>query len=471
MMTSSEFGQMQEEEIDALVAVYPDVLTSSSTPAGKEIKLDISIELETERKFDIVSSVAVDTSTPGAGPSRSLESHTSDSVPATLTHLPPLLITVVLPPTYPQTKPVIQNISARHAWLAPTLIRNLAVRLDEMWTPEEGVLWQWVEDVRTGTFLESTLHLPHPSPKILLSHLLVYQSSAKQAQFSVQAFTCGICLSTQRGANCLQLDCPNTHVFCLECLKEFWGMCVAEGEVTKVACPGVECVKAREKAKNDAGDVGDDIIRRVLNEEQVARWKWLRIKHAAEKDPSSVPCPVRMCQAPVPRPKAAAEDESGWSRLRTCDSCGFAFCVACKRTWHGPVSRCAITRTREFVEAYISLHEGDARRRALEGQYGRKVLERMAQEYKEEKENEVWIKERTTACPRCETRVEKSEGCNHMTCARCAVHFCFRCGTKLRAESPYAHFSQPGSCYGKLFDVDASSWDPNEGDLLRFAVE
>ncbi|KDN43490.1 hypothetical protein RSAG8_06079, partial [Rhizoctonia solani AG-8 WAC10335] len=80
-------------------------------------------------------------------------------------------------------------------------------------------------------------------------------------------------------------------------------------------------------------------------------------------------------------------------------------------------------------------------------------------------------KERTMACPRCETRVEKSEGCNHMTCVRCAAHFCFRCGTKLRAESPYTHFSQPGSCYGKLFDVDASSWDPNEGDLLRFAVE
>jgi E3 ubiquitin-protein ligase RNF14 len=62
------------------------------------------------------------------------------------------------------------------------------------------------------------------------------------------------------------------------------------------------------------------------------------------------------------------------------------------------------------VEAYVSLPEGDPRRRALEGQYGRKVLEKMAQEYREEKENEVWLNERTMACPRCETRVEKSEG-------------------------------------------------------------
>jgi E3 ubiquitin-protein ligase RNF14 len=56
-------------------------------------------------------------------------------------------------------------------------------------------------------------------------------------------------------------------------------MCVAEGDVTKVSCPGVECVKA----KGDAGDIGEDVIRRVLTDEQVARWKWLRIKHAAEK--------------------------------------------------------------------------------------------------------------------------------------------------------------------------------------------
>ncbi|KAF8761604.1 RWD protein [Rhizoctonia solani] len=348
---------------------------------------------------------------PGAGPSHAPAAHSPDStIETTLTHLPPLLITAVLPPSYPRTKPVIQNISARHAWLSPALVRKLAIRLGEMWTREEGeggILWQWVEDVRSGAFLESTRDLAHPSPKnTAFAPHHAPKATAKQARFSAQAYTCGICLSTQRGSKCIQLDCPNAHVFCLGCLKEFWGMCVSEGDVTKVACPGVECVKA----KSDVGDVGEDVVRRVLTDEQVARWKWLRIKHAAEKDPHSVPCPVRMCQAPVPRPQAAVNDETGWSRLRTCDACGFAFCVACKRTWHGPVSRCAITQTREFVEAYVSLPEGDPRRRALEGQYGRKVLERMAQEYRDEKENEAWLKERTTACPRCETRVEKSEG-------------------------------------------------------------
>ena len=74
------------------------MLTSSLTPAGREIKLDVSIEFETEREFEIVSSVAVDTSSPGAGPSHAPPAAPSDSIPTTLTHLPPLLITVVLPP-------------------------------------------------------------------------------------------------------------------------------------------------------------------------------------------------------------------------------------------------------------------------------------------------------------------------------------------------------------------------------------
>ncbi|KAG9124332.1 translation termination inhibitor protein itt1 [Ceratobasidium sp. 392] len=358
------------DEIDVLLSVYPDILTTTDVPAGLEIKLDIAIEFERERVFELVSSITSDPSSTSS----------ENSIQVRLSHLPSLLLTVLLPPEYPSTAdPIVRSIHARHAWLAPGL-----------------------------------------------------------------------------------------------CLRSFWGLSVKEGEVGKVACPGVECTQEREKRKEEdmvGGAEWEDCVRRVLSEEEVTRWKWLRIKQAAEKDPNTVPCPVRTCQAPVVRPKAAADDESGWARLRTCDACGFAFCVGCRRTWHGPVTRCAVTRTVEFMEAYIALDEGDSRRRALEAQYGKKNMERMAAEYMQQKENENWLKERTMACPGCRTNVEKSQGCNHMTCARCAVHFCYRCGTKLAAHSPYKHFEQPGSCYGRLFDYDPSTWEPDEGDLLRLALE
>ncbi|KAG9101137.1 translation termination inhibitor protein itt1 [Ceratobasidium sp. UAMH 11750] len=348
----------QRDEIEVLLSVHPDILTTTDVPAGLELKLDIAIELERERVFDLVSSIS-DPSSP------------SDGIQVRLSHLPALLLTVLFPPEYPSSAdPIVRSIHARHAWLAPGLVSRLGARLEERWrecvengTRDEGVLWPWVEDIRTGAFLDSLgstipfasssaassstrpITLPHPAPKTLYAHLVAHELAAKQAQFSAQAFTCGICLAPQRGARCIQLPCSRTHVFCLECLKSFWGLCVSEGEVGKVACPGIECVQEREKNK-DGDTVGgaewEDAVRRVLSEEEVKRWKWLRVKQAAEKDPNTVPCPVRTCQAPVVRPKAAAEDESGWARLRTCDSCGYAFCVGCRRTWCVGLNSCRV---------------------------------------------------------------------------------------------------------------------------------
>ena len=43
-----------------------------------------------------------------------------------------------------------------------------------------------------------------------------------------------------------------------------------------------------------------------------------------------------------------------------------------------------------------------------------------------------------------------------MTCGKCSQHFCYRCGEKLVASDPYAHFSRKNHpCYHKLFDEGA----------------
>jgi len=43
-------------------------------------------------------------------------------------------------------------------------------------------------------------------------------------------------------------------------------------------------------------------------------------------------------------------------------------------------------------------------------------------------------------CPSCHATIQRSEGCNHMTCSNCRTHFCYRCGKTLDPEDPYAHF-------------------------------
>ncbi|KAJ1299563.1 hypothetical protein OPQ81_011970 [Rhizoctonia solani] len=68
-------------------------------------------------------------------------------------------------------------------------------------------------------------------------------------------------------------------------------------------------------------------------------------------------------------------------------------------------------------------------------------------------EREGWKK-----CPGCQAPIEKSEGCNHMTCTTpaCNTHFCWVCGGKviqsvIRAEINEAIMQHFSNC--KLFDV------------------
>lgn len=89
--------------------------------------------------------------------------------------------------------------------------------------------------------------------------------------------------------------------------------------------------------------------------------------------------------------------------------------------------------------------------------------------YEEEQANKEWLQASTMACPGCEVHVEKSLGCNHMTCTRCGHHFCYRCGTRLPEGDPYTHFSTVGNrCYKKLFDFsgEREEWQAMEGVLV-----
>lgn len=64
----------------------------------------------------------------------------------------------------------------------------------------------------------------------------------------------------------------------------------------------------------------------------------------------------------------------------------------------------------------------------MEFRKGKANIERMVAKWQEDEENRKWLESRTRPCAGCGVRVEKSHGCNHMTCGRCNAHFCYRCG-------------------------------------------
>jgi hypothetical protein len=40
---------------------------------------------------------------------------------------------------------------------------------------------------------------------------------------------------------------------------------------------------------------------------------------------------------------------------------------------------------------------------------------------------EQWLAQRTKNCPNCQSSIEKTSGCDHMTCSQCHFEFCWAC--------------------------------------------
>ncbi|KAF9036464.1 hypothetical protein BDZ89DRAFT_1100630 [Hymenopellis radicata] len=423
-MDLSECQQLQQEEWEVLESIYPDCV--SSQICNGSLKLEIPVEFGEPRNVAI--------------------SHNGSTELLTLAMLPPLLLDIVLPDSYPRDPPRIASLRATHFWLPYTI--KLEEELLNMFQAGEGVLYTWVDFIRTGQFLESlgmiidstTISISHPAPHILSPQLMTYDSDYANTRFAQNSYSCAICLAHHKGSKCIQLTCQ--HIFCRSCLQDFWQMCVTEGAIVRVVCPDPACVK-------EARPASEDEVARVLSTEEVDRWRWLKDKYTLEKDPSIMHCPMNPSDA-----------ESGWERLRTCPSCSFSFCSFCKHTWHGPISPC-LAATDEIVKEYLALPKDSPERENMYRRFGRKTVLKLVAAYEDEQLNRKFLESSTTPCPGCQVYVEKSMGCNHMTCSKCKQHFCYRCGEKLYGN-PYEHFSTRNlPCYNKLFDFN--SMDDDDG--------
>uniref|UniRef100_A0A3Q1GI14 RBR-type E3 ubiquitin transferase n=1 Tax=Acanthochromis polyacanthus TaxID=80966 RepID=A0A3Q1GI14_9TELE len=373
-----------------------------------------------------------------------------------ISFLPPLLLTFDLPQDYPSSSPPSFTLTC--SWLTHPQLHALGVQLTDLYQATGGavVLFSWVQFLREDALkfldIHSLLELPsdehntqlcdqdkdnNPSAsdgsnshhqtqtrdsspnkhqtsdlsitpsQALMSQILIYSASQKQKLFTTTLFDCGVCFMSWLGSECVQLfQCG--HIFCKACLGEFCKVQIKEGNVRGVTCPQADCGGTPTPAQ----------VRSLVGEELFSRYDRLLLQSTLDHMADVTYCPRNSCGS------AVIVDKSSTAAM--CSVCNFAFCVKCRKTYHGlfSVLLCLSEGLKIVWDDYSN--GSKERKRLLEGRYGREVMRGTVDIWL----SDNWITDNCKHCPHCFCKIQKISGCNVMTCTRCDQQFCWSCLTR-----------------------------------------
>lgn len=460
-------------ELSSIEAIYPELILEPSKPY--HARLDIPVTPSTPLKIRFKQSTA-DAVAPNLSPSKAestlshveengndiatSQSSNEQSEVHSLTHLPPLVLTIDLPTGYPTEEAPNVSLSVNPAWLPESLLDKLINEAEKLWEDNGRmmVIFDYIshleEQALAGFGFADGENKGLDISSNLKIELLDYDINEKRRQFEKGTYDCGICLEPKKGTACHRLmQCG--HVFCVSCLQDFFNSCITEGDVDNVKCLNPECGKKAaatgqpsKRPRHERTLNPSELLQIPLEQDIVQRYVHLKRKKALESDKNTVYCPRQWCQGAAkskkhPKPEDMFDDTTQGSdgedadgdeethaglppmseRLSICEDCNYAFCSVCKKGWHGELAYC----------------------------YPRK----QAEPTEEELATEKYFRMHTTPCPTCSAPSQKSHGCNHMICFKCRTHFCYLCSSYLMPDNPYAHFNNPKSpCHMRLWELE-----------------
>ncbi|GKY92245.1 hypothetical protein MPSEU_000195700 [Mayamaea pseudoterrestris] len=195
--------------------------------------------------------------------------------------------------------------------------------------------------------------------------------------------TCPICYDETD----VKLAMPCGHAFCLDCWKNFCVNAINEGSCVSATCPQAECTEAvtEEEMSKALGDENDLPL--------LAKYREFQLRSFVESNVLTRWCPGVGCDRVACAMSTAVLESEG--HVATCNACTTSFCLLCGEEPHAPVN-C-------------------------------KNLALWNEKCRNESETANWIIANTKSCPNCVSRIEKNQGCNHMTCQKCKFEFCWIC--------------------------------------------
>ncbi|EQC29544.1 hypothetical protein SDRG_12793 [Saprolegnia diclina VS20] len=265
---------------------------------------------------------------------------------------------------------------------------------------------QWSKEVVQDRFYE------RETPKAFLEevgaqHLDNYKIGAPKG------IVCEVCRDDVPGQDVIALGCG--AMYCVDCWKGYL--------MTKLE-DGPSCLTATCLAYKCNELVPDALFQKLLDapkKKEHAKWA---LRSFVDKSQNIKWCPAPGC------PNAISG--SGGDLFVDC-ACGCKFCLRCGEEAH-PVVTC--DQLRIWKEKCAN-----------------------------ESETANWMLVNTKKCPntKCSVRIEKNQGCNHMSCKTCRHEFCWIC-----MESWQSHFSGGTANYNcNRFNATASQ----DSDLSRAKTE
>ncbi|XP_068728812.1 E3 ubiquitin-protein ligase RNF217-like [Montipora capricornis] len=188
--------------------------------------------------------------------------------------------------------------------------------------------------------------------------------------------SCCICLENfQRNRASIHCECD--AVICDSCLGAYVRLQITDGK-WKLECANCNSMLSKY------------LIQKSLQGYPLLQEHFNRLVVEAQRDPLAKTCPNCRARNRVKNQRA----KQIW-----CAECHFSWCFQCHAPWHKGLSCKDFKRgSKMFREWTKNTTEGVVNARP---------------------------------CPKCKVFIQRSEGCDHMSCPRCRTQFCYLCGDRI----------------------------------------
>ena len=195
--------------------------------------------------------------------------------------------------------------------------------------------------------------------------------------------TCAICFDSVHTNDVFGMSCGHDD-FCKECWMHYLQEALSRGPAcVYTTCPNASCQ-----------EVVTQVEIHELAPSLEPKFHQFQLKSFVESNPMMQWCPGASCDS-----VAVGSSLQGWMGDGSCPECNTCFCLKCGHVQHSPC-------TCHMLEIWNHKCTNDS-------------------------ETANWMLCKTKKCPKCDARINKNGGCNHMKCSQCQFHFCWLCMVRL----------------------------------------